>query len=160
MIQSPEFCAEATNSDAQPLRRANRRQPPRSVQFLSPIPAASCRSRRRWAQIHDAPLEHLRCNTCSACGRGHATDSHLESPRPWFSRSLRLPRSVVRLWTRGLHCNRQHRILYLGPGSWFFEGQDLRIAIYTVRMVRLPLQRWKAYDGPAIGRRRGRCDLR
>ena len=29
------------------MRRANRRQPPRSVQFLSPIPAASCRSRRR-----------------------------------------------------------------------------------------------------------------
>jgi len=33
----------------EPLRRANRRQPPRAVQFLSPFPAASCRSRRRWA---------------------------------------------------------------------------------------------------------------
>ena len=31
----------------EPLRRANRRQPPCSVQFLRPFPAASCRSRRR-----------------------------------------------------------------------------------------------------------------
>ena len=32
---------------AQPSRRANRRQPPRSLQLLSPNPAASCRSRWR-----------------------------------------------------------------------------------------------------------------
>ena len=33
--------------NAQPLRRANRRQPPRSFYFLRLFPAASCRSRRR-----------------------------------------------------------------------------------------------------------------
>jgi hypothetical protein len=38
--------------NAQPLRRANRRQPPRSPYLLRPFPAASCRSRRRSAQSH------------------------------------------------------------------------------------------------------------
>ena len=43
-----------SHEGAQPLRRANRRQPPRSVQFLSPFPAASCRSRRR--STDESPL--------------------------------------------------------------------------------------------------------
>jgi hypothetical protein len=40
---------------AQPLRRANRRQPPRSRYLLRPYPAASCRSRRRSAIVMNSP---------------------------------------------------------------------------------------------------------
>ena len=40
----------------EPLRRANRRQPPRSVQFLSPFPAAYCRSRRRSMKLEPSDM--------------------------------------------------------------------------------------------------------
>ena len=51
---------------AQPLRRANRRQPSRSFYRLRPFPAASCRSRRRWANMRAVlPLFALLLSGCA-----------------------------------------------------------------------------------------------
>ncbi len=52
------------------MRRANRRRPPRPIQFLRPFPAASCRSRRRSARTssHMHRQATILASTLLLCG--------------------------------------------------------------------------------------------
>ena len=95
----------------QPLRRANRRQPPRSVRFLSSIPAASCRSRERSAKRANA-------NGVPSSSRGLRRQA-----LPWVMRSRSSPTPT------GLWPHRRHRGLAGTPmGFTVLSGCLSRVA--------------------------------